>query len=142
MRDKKRFYFVILSVVGALLLLLGGFVFTSENAKMISGLFIGFGSAMLVLGIGNVIGSFIVLAVEDEKIKHDKMIEVNDERNTRIREKTGYMVSKTMNYIICALVLALGFINADKVVIILVASLLLIELTLVIAFSNYYSKQI
>ncbi|ORX22435.1 hypothetical protein BVF91_11805 [Thermoanaerobacterium sp. PSU-2] len=68
-------------------------------------------------------------------------IEVNDERNTRIREKVGYMTSKIMNYVILVLVMALGFMNVNKMVLIMVASLLLIELALVIFFSNYFSKR-
>lgn len=78
--------------------------------------------------------------MEREKTNRLKEIEVNDERNTRIREKTGYMTSKIMNYLISALVLALGFMSVDVTIIIMVASLLLAELILVVAFSNYYSK--
>jgi uncharacterized membrane protein len=140
MMNIKRVLFLFLSLGGAALLLLGGFVFTSEDVKMASGLCIGFGSAMLVLGIGNLVRSFIVSAVEDEKIKRLKAIEVNDERNTHIREKSGYLAGKIMNYMICGLVLVLGFMKADKTILITVAFLPLVNLVLVIAFSNYYSK--
>lgn len=141
MTNKGRLLFVFMSIAGLILLLSGGFVFTAEEFKMVSGLCIGFGSAVLVVGIGNFLRSFMVSAMEDKKIKQLKEIEINDERNIRIREKTGYMVSKIMNYVICVLVLALGFMNIDKIVIIMVASLLLIEFVLAIIFSNYYSKR-
>jgi uncharacterized membrane protein len=137
----RRFLFVVLSIVGVLLLIWGGFVFTSEELKMVSGLCIGFGSVMLALGIGNLLRSFMVSEMEEEKIKHLKAIEVNDERNTRIREKSGYMLSKIMNYMIYCLILALGFMNVNKALLITVAFLPLVNLVLVIIFSNYYSKR-
>ncbi|HEY5562381.1 MAG TPA: hypothetical protein VIK72_11620 [Clostridiaceae bacterium] len=141
MTNISRILFVVLSIVGAVLLLLGGLVFTAEDLKMVSGLCIGFGSVMLALGIGNLLRSFMVSAMEDEKMKHLKAIEVSDERNTRIREKSGYMVSKIMNYMICGLVLALGFMNVNKTILITVAFLPLVSLVLAIIFSIYYSKR-
>lgn len=142
MNNKTRVTFIFIGVVGVLLLILGTAVFTSQELKMASGLCFGIGSAMLVLGIGNLLRSFIVSKDEYEKIKQVKDIEVNDERNIRIREKTGYMTAKVMNYVICALVLVLAFMKVDRIVIIVVASLILIEFVLVIMFSNYYSKKI
>ncbi|HHV74673.1 MAG TPA: hypothetical protein GXX41_08585 [Thermoanaerobacterium sp.] len=138
--DRKLSY-LSTAVVGLVLLFLGGFVFTKEELKMVSSLCIGLGSAILVFGIGNLLGSFMVSAVENKRIKQLIEIEVNDERNTRIREKVGYMTSKIMNYVILVLVMALGFMNVNKMVLIMVASLLLIELALVIFFSNYFSKR-
>lgn len=138
--DRKLSY-LSTAVVGLVLLFLGGFVFTSKELKMVSSLCIGLGSAILVFGIGNLLGSFMVSAVEDKRIKQLIEIEVNDERNVRIREKAGYMTSKIMNYVILVLVMALGFMNVNKMVLIMVASLLLIELALVIFFSNYFSKR-
>lgn len=137
----RRLLFIFMLVVGLLLLFLGGFVFTSKELKMVSSLCIGFGTAISVLGIGNLLSSFMVSAVEDKRIKQLIEIEVNDERNTRIREKVGYMTSKIMNYVILVLVMALGFMNADKKILFMVASLLLIEFALVIFFSNYFSKR-
>ena len=116
-------------------------VFASDNTKMISGLCIGFGAVMLVFGIGSLIRSFVVSAVEDKEIKRIKNIEVNDERNVRIREKTGFMVSRIMNYVLSAFILILGFLGADKVIIIMAVSLIIIEFISVIIFSNYYAKK-
>ena len=141
MTNMERFSFAVLSIAGVVLLLMGGFVLTTEKFRMISSLCIGFGSAMSAIGIGNLIRSFMVSKLEDEKMKRSKAIEMNDERNIRIKEKAGYMVSRIMNYMICVLVLALGFMNVDKMIIIMVALLLLVELILVIIFFNYYSKK-
>lgn len=137
----KKVLFVLQSILGIILLLAGSFVFTSDDTKMFSGLCIGFGAAMLTLGIGSFIRSFIISAAEDEDIHHRKQIEVNDERNTRIREKTGYMVAKVMNYILLVFVLVLGFMKVDKIIIIMAVSLIVIEFILLIIFSNYYDKE-
>ncbi|MBL4931946.1 hypothetical protein [Clostridium paridis] len=141
MNNKKTLMYLVLLILGVAMLLLGKFIMADENVKNISGICLGFGSAFFVLGIGNLVGNFFTTRLEDEKLKKLKDIEVNDERNIRIKEKSGYMVSKIMNFIICILVLALGFMNADRLVLILVSSLLLIEGILFISFSNYYSKR-
>lgn len=138
---KSKSLFVLQAVLGGILLAMSSLVFTSDSTKMLSGLCLGIGACMLVLGIGNFIRTFIVSATENEEIKRIKNIEVNDERNTRIREKTGHMVAKIMNYVLSAFVLILGFMGADKIIIVMAASLILIEFILAIFFSNYYLKK-
>jgi uncharacterized membrane protein len=101
----------------------------------------GFGSAMLVLGIGNLINSFIVPKLENEKLKQLKSIEVKDERNIRIKEKSSYMTMKVMNYIIFVLTFVLIFMKVDKIFLFIWILLLLTEFILIILFSNYYSKK-
>jgi len=108
---------------------------------MVSGLCIGLGAALLCIGVGEFIQSLIVSTAEYEEIKRIKKIEVNDERNTRICEKTGYMVSRVMNYVLAIFVLVLGFMGVDKLIIMLAVSLLIIELVLVLIFSNYFAKR-
>jgi uncharacterized membrane protein len=137
----KRFLFVMLSMVGALLLL-AGFVFTSAELKSVTGLCYGLGSAMLALGIGNLIYSFVIPKEEYEKVKHLKAIEVNDERNIRIREKSGYLVSKVTMYMICILILVLGIMNVSKLVLFMVITLLIVKFVLLVIFTNYFSKRI
>lgn len=137
----KKILFILQAFIGVILLYAGGFLFTSDKVKMVSGLCIGFGAALLVLGIGWFIQSIIVPAAENEEIKKMKAIEVNDERNTRIREKTGYMVAKIMNYVLLVFILTLGFMGANKLIIILATVLLIIEFVLVLIFSNYYAKR-
>lgn len=138
----KRILFVFQTVLGIMLLLAGSFVLTSDAVKMLSGLCIGLGSAIFALGIGWFIQSFVITALEDNEIKKLKAIEVNDERNIRIREKTGYMVAKIMNYVLSAFILTLGFMGADKLIIIMAVTLIAIEFILVLIFSNYFSKKL
>jgi uncharacterized Tic20 family protein len=120
---------------------IGGFILVEEKLKMLSGLCIGLGSAAFVLGIGNFIGALIISKTENEEITRRKNIEVNDERNTRIREKVGAKINKIVIYIITAIVLSLGFMGTDAVIIIMISSVLLFELVLAIVLTNYYSKR-
>jgi len=138
---KKRVLFVLQSIIGLALLLTGSVILTSEEVKMVSGLCIGIGAVMLALGIGELIRSFMLSALEDEKFKKIKAVEVNDERNIRIKEKAGHMTAKFMNYALSLFIIALGFMGADKLIIILAAALIVIELILFIFFSNYYSRK-
>lgn len=136
----KRALFILQALVGIVLLFAGGFVFTSDKLKMVSGLCIGFGAAMLVLGIGWFVQSLMVSALETEEFKRMRKIEVNDERNIRIRERTGYMVAKVMNYVLLLFILVLGFMGVDKPIIIFATALVVIEFVLVLIFSNHYAK--
>lgn len=138
---RKRALFVLQILIGIILFFVGGFVLTPDKMKMVSGLCIGFGAALFALGIGWLIQSILISATEDEKSKRIKAIEVNDERNTRIREKTGYMVAKIMNYVLTAFVLTLGFMGADQLIIILAVALVVIEFILALIFSNYFAKR-
>lgn len=139
---QKRILFGLQAVAGIILLLLGFLVFTANSVKMLSGLCIGLGAAVLVLGIGWLMQSFIVSVAETDAIQKAKNIEVHDERNIRIREKTGYMVAKVMNYLLVLFVLTLGFMGVDKAIIIMAAILVVVEFILVLIFSNYFSKTI
>ena len=130
------------TILGSLLLVIGFFVLTEESTKMLSGLCIGFGAAMLVLGIGSLAYLFMVPAAKDEMIQRKKTIEVNDERNTSIKEKTGYMVAKTMTYVLLVFILALIFIGADKMVLFMAGALIVIQFVLAVVFSNYYARHI
>ncbi|MEN6390486.1 MAG: hypothetical protein ABFD04_08705 [Syntrophomonas sp.] len=141
MKKNRIWLYALLSVMGAISLYIGGFVLNEEKLKMISGLCIGLGSAVFCLGIGNFIGALIISETKNEEMTRRKNIEVNDERNTRIREKVGAKINQFVIYVITAIVLALGFMGVNKVIIIMISSVLLLELVLAIGLSNYYSKR-
>lgn len=138
----KRILFILQALAGGALIFIGGFVLKGESIRMISGLCIGTGAAALALGLGWFVQSIIINAVETESIGKQKEIEIKDERNVRIREKSGYMVAKSMNYLLTAFILTLGFMNADKKIIIMAVILMSIQFILLIYFSNYYSKRL
>lgn len=140
MKD-KRVLFAGQAILGIGLLLLGGLVLTADEVKMLSGLCIGLGAAMLAIGIGSLVQSFILSPAKKTEILKRKNILVNDERNARIREKAGYMTAKTMNYVLSVFVLVLGFMRADMKVIILAVLLIVIEFIFVLFYSNYYARR-
>ena len=140
MKNKKILYVVQLSL-GIALLFLGAVVFSSDNQRLLSGLCYGVGSAMLVLASGNLFFTFRISEAENEKIQQLKQIEVNDERNTRIREKSGQMVAKIMFYVLLVFVLLLAFMQVDQIIVLLSGSLLIIYFILLIFFTNYFSKR-
>jgi len=140
MKKNKIWLYAILSALGAISVYIGGFVLVDEKIKMLSGLCIGLGSAVFCLGIGNFIGALIISKAENEEMTRRKKIEVNDERNTRIREKVGAKINQIVVYVITALVLTFGFMGIDVIIIIMISSLLLLELVLAIVLTNYYSK--
>lgn len=141
MNKKKMWINLVLAIVGAVVIYIGAFVLDSDSVKMISGLCLGLGAVLLGFGINGVYRSFIYSKVEDGKIRRRKNIEVNDERNVRIRDKAGAKSNHIMVYVITVFVLMLGFMNAPKLIIILAASLLVIQMVLAIFLSNYYAKK-
>jgi len=136
----KRIFFLLMMLGGAILLFAAIFVFNTEETRMVSGLCFGLSASTFSLGAGWFIRSFLVSPEEDDSIRKQKEIEVNDERNTRIRERTGYMVARVMNYVLCAFILVLGFMGVDRTIILLVAGMIALEFILTVYFSNRYSK--
>ena len=141
MKKSKIWLYLFLTIVGAVSFYVGGFVLTEEKLKMISGLCIGLGAAVFCLGIGNFVGALIISKTENGEILRKKNIEVNDERNTRIREKVGAKTNQIVLYALSLIVLAMGFMQINIIAIVMVASILLLQLVLAIVLSNYYSKK-
>lgn len=138
---KRNIYIYIMAAIfGAVLLLLARFVIKTEELKMLSGLCYGFGSACLALGIGYLIETLIMSKSNKKEILRKKTIEVNDERNIRIKEKVGSKINQIVFYLLCILILTLGFIGADFIVILMIVAILIVELILLIVFTNHYSK--
>ena len=141
MKKNRIWLHLLMTVIGALSFYIGGFVLVEEKLKMISSLCIGLGAAEFCIGIGNFIGAFIISKTENEEFTRKKNIEVNDERNTRIREKVGAKINQVVIYALSVIVLAMGFMQINIIAIIMVASIFLLELVLAIVLSNYYSKR-
>jgi Predicted membrane protein (DUF2178). len=138
---KKKVMYGMQAVFGAGLILAGNFIFVTDSVKLLSGFCIGFGAAMLALGIGSFIQACVVSKEKDEALRKWKEVQVNDERNVRIREKAGYMTAKIMNYAICVFILTLAYMKADIIYVVMAASLIALEFVLAVVFSDYYSKK-
>ena len=139
MKNKKGLY-LLQTILGITFIIIGGFILNSEETKMLSGLFIGIGSAGTALGLGWFIQSLVIPESKMKKLQRQKAIEQIDERNIRIRERTGYMAGKIIDYVFMGFILVLGFMEVDKVIIAIAALVLVIKFVLVIFLSSYYAK--
>jgi len=138
--NKKLWLYLIQTICGALAVYLGLFVFTGPDIKQVSGMLIGLGAAAFCLGIGNFIGAKIMAKTETPEALRRKNIEVNDERNVRLKEKVGAKINQVVIYALTLIVIALGFMGADVVIILMVSSVFLLELVLLVVLTNHYSK--
>ncbi len=129
-------------VCGVLLLFLSITVFSQPNTDMLSGICIGFGSALFVLGVVTFIRILTVSEEKHKELVREKRIEQKDERNNVILSKSSNITSKIMTYIIIIMIFVLSFIGVDKLIIIGLSSLLILKVVLLIIFSNYYSKKL
>jgi uncharacterized membrane protein len=139
---KKIWLYLLLSALGAVSVYLGVFVIIAENLKMLSGLCIGLGAAVFCLGTGNAVGALVMSKTRTAEITRRKNIEVNDERNIRIKEKVGAKINQIMIYVLSAVVLAFGFMHVNIAAILIIASLFILELILAIFLTDHYSKTI
>ncbi len=138
---KKHIYIYIMTIIfGTVLLFLAKFAIKGEELKILSGLCYGFGAACFALSLGKIIDSFIVSKTENEEFRRKKEIEVNDERNVRIKEKVGAKINQIVFYLINILILTLGFMGANIVFILMPVGILVVELILLIVLTNHYSK--
>jgi uncharacterized membrane protein len=128
------------ALLGLGCMLVGLFVLTGDAQKNISGLCTGFGAAGFALGLGNFILLIAVPKETREEQERIKNIEVNDERNIRIRDKAGAMTNRIVFYALCAAELAFGLLGDLRAVLVL-TGIILLEFVLVIVLSQRYSKQ-
>lgn len=136
--DRKRIWpYMALAALGAILIAAGTFVLIDEGEGAVSGLCYGIGAAALSLGLGTT--AVRLLIHDDSDIIRRKAIEVNDERNVRLREKVGSKTNRFLVYAISAAIVILSMMGADVSIILIVSSLLAMELVLVISLTHYYS---
>lgn|SRR5690554_1587040 len=80
--NNKRILYIVLTLVGLTLVLIGGFVLDSVAAKVVSGIVIGGGAGLAGLSISQIITDIIIAGNPEHKQQID--IEANDERNIQI----------------------------------------------------------
>lgn len=129
------------AIVGAVAVYVGGFVLTGPQYKTVSGWCIGVGAAAFALGIGKFLDVLIFSKAQTAEIARKKNIQVNDERNIRIREKVGWQISRVVNYVLCALVLVMGLMRMPVAAILMMVGVILLEFILAVVLSNYYAKR-
>lgn len=137
----QKIVYTILTAAGIILFTLGFTVLSPEEYSRISGIFIGIGVGLAAAGF-----SLLITSISNSKLSEDvkkvKEIETNDERNTLIREKAGYKTCIAMNYVLCIFIVAIGIMGVDIEIIFMAVAVLIIQIVLVIYYSNHYSKTI
>jgi hypothetical protein len=141
MNKKVKWLYLVISALGAALIAAGRLLEPLPVNKTVHGLCFGVGAALFALFLGKFVDSLIVSKTENERFARLKNIEVNDERNVRLRERVGSKTNLVMVYFFSVLILALSFMGESLAVILLVASGLLLELGLTIGLTAYYSKR-
>ena len=111
------------------------------DSSQINGLCIGIGAALAVLGVGHLAGKYVTKAVATPEIEKISLREENDERNIRIRERAGWNASRIMIYLLCFIALASALMNLELYITILLASLIIIQSSLVAGSLIYYEKR-
>lgn len=141
MGKNRAWISLLVAIIGAAMIFIGKFVFTSESMKTTSGWLIGFGTSALVLGIGHFVDSIIVAKSQTEDLAKRKDIEVHDERNIRIREKAGAAANRVVNWALVMIILVMGFMKINIIVIAMTAAVIFLDFILLIVLNNYYAKK-
>jgi hypothetical protein len=135
--NTKRILYLLLALAGLLLILAGIFLFPEEAQKRIAGACYGLGSASLGLGLAWFASTFFP-APSAEALRR-KAIDVADERNIQLREKTVAQVDRVTTYALIAWILLEG-IFGDLTHTLLLIGLMAARFVLMIVFTNRYAK--
>ncbi len=131
--------YTFLIVTGIILFTVGFTILSPEEYSRMSGVFIGIGIGLAVMSFSLLLTLILNSRLPDD-IKKIKEIEVNDERNALIREKSGYKTCIAMSYVLCIFIIAIGLMGADLEIILMAIAVLAIQFILIIYYSNKYSK--
>jgi uncharacterized membrane protein len=97
--------------------------------------------ALLTFGLStnNILKLFVIK--ESIEVKKQQKIEMNDERNTLIREKAGFKTNEYMLYLSTIIIFVLIFMDVEFWIICLVGFLTLVQGFLSIILYDYYSNR-
>lgn len=136
---------VFLTIAGAVTVYLGGFILIDEKLKGISGLLLGVGPVLTVLGLGNIV-HLLWLNKPKNKVKYDEKIrmskiEAKDERKIRIREKAGWKTNIIIFYILMALTVMFSLMGIDQIVVTMLSGVVVFQIAFGIFMFNQYAKK-
>ncbi|MFA9380686.1 MAG: DUF6442 family protein [Acetanaerobacterium sp.] len=115
--------FSLLLAAGLALVIVGGFVFTGEALKNLSGVCIGAGAGLFGVSAGQII-SLLITQRNPEMMKRQQ-VEENDERNALIRDKAKGKGFDAMSVIFGIAMLTCVLLDADiAVILVMVAAYL------------------
>jgi uncharacterized membrane protein len=138
--QKNIFAYVIGLVIGIVLILLAVFVFTGSTT--LNGACYGIGAALIALSAGFLIGKSIIKSAETPESLKVQAVEVNDERNIRIRERAGWNTTRIFTPILCFLTLASALIGVELYVTLTACGLVVLLAGLSIGSQIYYDKRL
>ena len=144
---KNTLIFGILALLIGLTALGAAFIFTGN----MNGVFFGIGGAGCALGLGNIISYFYWSSEKNKKryeeLLENKSIEVNDELNSKIRDRSGRITCNIGFAAVCATTIlleileGLGIISGSFLTILVLCGFLLFQIiTYIIVFSSVKKK--
>ncbi len=135
----KGFLFILGIAVGVALIILGG-ILKGEELNSLASVCIGIGAGLFGMFTANLINYRIELKHPEALRK--KNIEVNDERNTIIRDKAGTKTNKILMGLICIATLVFALLNVELYITLTMVGLILLEGILYVVYINYFSKRL
>ncbi|SEL27496.1 hypothetical protein SAMN04488688_103348 [Paenibacillus sp. cl141a] len=145
MKTTSKWVYVLLALAGLVITCIGGFVLRSEALRGLSGLMVGAGSVLLVLGLGNTVYMLWMNKSSNQVMYAERLrqkkIDVQDERSIRLKEKAGWKTNITMFYILMAVTLAFSLVGVEPIVVTVLAGVFIFQIVLGILLFNYYGKR-
>lgn len=140
MKNKSQLLYGIGVVLGALLIVYALVFLRGEEVKHLGGICIGVGAGMF----GGCLSMFLnnIYEYKHPEVKHQKDIEMKDERNTLIRAKAGARVNSIMLYLLSIVAFVFIFLDLPLTIILVMWGLILTQGILLVTFYNYYSKRL
>ncbi|PQP85124.1 hypothetical protein C0Q44_11745 [Paenibacillus sp. PCH8] len=145
MRSTNKWVYVLLAMAGLVMMCIGGFVLKSEAFREISGLLMGAGSVLLVLGLGYTVQAIWLNKSSNQEMYAERLrqkkIDVQDERSIRLKEKAGYKTNMTIFYILMAVTVVFSLVGVEPIVVTVLASVFIFQIGLGIYLFKYYAKR-
>jgi uncharacterized membrane protein len=135
----KPFLFI-LGIVAGVVLITTGCMINDEELKSLSGVCIGIGAGLLGMFIANLVT--YRMALRNPEAFAAKNREVNDERNTMIRDRAGAKTNRILMIVISIVTLIFVLIEVPQYVTLAMVSFILLNGILYIAYLNYFNRQL
>jgi hypothetical protein len=102
--------------------------FLIPSSDPVFGWCIGLASALIILGLGYLINVLLLIAA-GRKFNPDSS-RIENDYNTYVKERSGYLVCKIMNILLCLYLLILNELGCDSIILLLGIILVLIQFLL------------
>ena len=130
----------ILGILAGMALAVGGGFLRDEELKALSGVCIGVGAGLFGMSVANLV-TYRMRASHPE-VFAKKDIEVNDERNTIVRDKAGAKVNGILMIILAVITLVFVLLDVELYVSLTLAGLILLQGVLYTAYFSYFNNRL